>query len=81
MARFDGIHFKTFEEVDARGLNSGKIISVFEDSKGNIWLGTESAGILLIDPQGKLARLGESGTGAESRLLTVCEDRSGAVWI
>src|SRR2546421_1803203 len=81
LTRFDGIHFKTFEEVDVRGVNSGKIINLFEDTKGNIWIGTESAGILILDPQGKLTSLSESETGAESRLVTLCEDPSGAVWI
>src|SRR5436190_310117 len=72
LARFDGIHFRTFEDVDARGLNRGKIVSLFEDTNGSIWIGTETAGILILDSGGKLTRLGETGAGAERKLVTAC---------
>src|SRR5438552_16472279 len=43
LARFDGIHFKTFDDTDAPGLNSGKIVRLCEDSRGYLWIGTEAA--------------------------------------
>jgi len=42
LGRFDGIHFNTFDETDAAGVSSGKISSLFEDSRGKIWAGTAS---------------------------------------
>src|SRR6267378_922791 len=54
LARFDGIHFKTFDETDAPGLNSGKILGLFEDSRGNLWIGTETEGILVLNKEGKI---------------------------
>jgi ligand-binding sensor domain-containing protein/signal transduction histidine kinase len=81
LARFDGIHFKTFDKIDAPGLNSGKIFGLFEDSRGNVWIGTETEGILVADRQGKLTRLKDAGTGLEGKLVTICEDSSGAIWL
>src|SRR5258706_11257034 len=80
LARFDGIHFKTFDETDAPGLNSGKILGLFEDSRGNLWIGTETEGILIADKQGKISRLKDAGRGLEGKLGTICEDSSGAIW-
>src|SRR5947208_13792776 len=57
LARFDGIHFNTFDEADAPGLSSGKIVRLFEDSRGNLWVGTETEGIMIVDRQGKVSRL------------------------
>src|SRR2546425_7496940 len=42
LARFDGIHFETFDENNTPGLNGSKIVKLFEDSRGNIWIGTET---------------------------------------
>src|ERR1051325_1004153 len=49
LARFDGIHFKTFDESDTPGLNSSKIDVLFEDSRENLWIGTETEGVLIVD--------------------------------
>ncbi len=81
LARFDGIHFKTFNETDAPGLNSGKILGLFEDSRGNVWIGTDTEGILIADKEGKITSLKEAGKGLEAKLVTICEDSSGAIWL
>src|SRR5438093_704802 len=81
LARFDGIHFKTFDETDAPGLNSGKILGLFEDSRGNVWIGTDTEGILIADKEGKITSLKEAGKGLEAKLVTICEDSSGAIWL
>ncbi len=78
LARFDGLRFKTYDEKDVPGLN-GKIVKLFEDSRGNLWVGTESAGILLAGKDGKVTRLLLGKEGAARRLVTACEDSSGGV--
>src|SRR2546426_10852007 len=61
LARFDGIHFKTFDESE---LNSRKIVKLFEDSHTNLWVGTETGEIVLVK-QGKAIRpdLGRGRSG------------------
>jgi len=49
LARFDGVHFEKFYDANTPGLNSTKIVRLFEDSHTNFWIGTENAGIVLVD--------------------------------
>ena len=79
LARFDGIHFETFDENNTPGLEGSRIIKLFEDSRGNLWIGTDTA-ILVADPQGKIGRVERTG-GQEGLLVTICEDLSGGIWL
>lgn len=80
LVRFDGIRFTVFDESNTPGLKSSRIVSLFEDSRSNLWVGTETAGVALVkDGQITSLRLGQ-GT-REGRLAAACEDASGAVWL
>src|SRR5438552_8414548 len=48
LARFDGLHFTIFDEGNTPGLNSSRIVKLFEDSHRNLWIGTETAGVVLV---------------------------------
>ena len=50
LARFDGMVFKTFHESD---LTSCKIVKLFEDGRTNLWIGTETSGVIIVGPDGK----------------------------
>jgi signal transduction histidine kinase/ligand-binding sensor domain-containing protein len=53
---------------------------LFEDSRTNLWVGTDNAGVVLIkDGQVQTVNLGATGHG--SRLTSACEDTNGAVWL
>ena len=39
LVRFDGIRFTVFDESNTRGLNSDRIVHLFEDSQANLWIG------------------------------------------
>lgn len=80
LARFDGLRFTTFDEANTPELNSSRIIKVFEDSRTNLWLGTESAGVFLART-GQVARVALADAGAEGRVTGICEDSTGAVWL
>jgi ligand-binding sensor domain-containing protein/signal transduction histidine kinase len=94
LVRFDGQRFAVFDESNTPGLNSGRIVKVFEDSTSGLWVGTETAGIQRIK-DGQVTwpasvRSGQSGQvfstgigqgGFESRLMSACEDASGGVWL
>lgn len=51
--RYDGIRFKVFrpQEGNDGSLSDGYILSLHEDRKGNIWIGTLSGGLNLYDRQ------------------------------
>src|SRR6266545_2022209 len=48
LVRFDGIRFTVFDENNTPGLNSGRIVLLFEDSQSNFWIGTETTGVVLV---------------------------------
>jgi ligand-binding sensor domain-containing protein/signal transduction histidine kinase len=80
LVRFDGRRFYVFDESNTPGLNSSRIARLFEDSRGQLWIGTESGGIAALK-QGQITSLGIGQFANERRLAAACEDRAGAVWL
>ena len=48
LVRFDGNHFTVFNEYNTPGLNSDRIVYLFEDGHTNLWIGTDTAGVALV---------------------------------
>ncbi|MBP6658754.1 MAG: hypothetical protein KA284_12920, partial [Bacteroidia bacterium] len=62
------------------GLIHFHVVSVFEDSKGNLWFGTARGGLYLFD--GKEFKLFTTNDGlADNTVLCYAEDRSGRIWM
>jgi signal transduction histidine kinase/ligand-binding sensor domain-containing protein len=81
LARFDGIHFKTFNDGNTPGLDSTTITRLFEDSRGNLWIGTENGGVVMVDKKGILTRVNLGSDATQSRLVDICEDQAGIVFL
>ena len=81
LVRFDGIRFKIFDEANTPGLGSGEIVYLFEDSRRNLWVGTQTAGVFLIKKDGSVKGVDLGRGSREGRLMSVCEDPGGAVWL
>ncbi len=80
LVRFDGSRFTVFDESNTPGLNSSRIVYLFEDSQKNLWVGTETDGAVVIkDGQVKSLNIGRGRR--EGRLVSVCEDAEGAIWL
>src|SRR5262249_3561108 len=43
LVRFDGNHFTVFSQMNTPGLSSDRIVYLFEDTRTNLWVGTESS--------------------------------------
>jgi ligand-binding sensor domain-containing protein len=80
LVRFDGIRFTVFDESNTEGLNTSRIVYLFEDSRKNLWVGTEMAGVVLIK-DGQIKSLDIGRGSREGRLVAACEDANGAVWL
>src|SRR5207249_5267433 len=80
LVRFDGIRFTVFDENNTPELGSSRIVSLFEDSRSNLWIGTETAGVALVK-DGRVISLDIGRGTQEGRLMAACEDTSGAVWL
>ena len=80
LVRFDGSRFAVFDENNTPGLGSGRIVRLFEDSHTNFWVGTDTAGVALIQ-NGRVKNFQIGRSGHEGRLTSICEDSTGAVWL
>jgi ligand-binding sensor domain-containing protein/signal transduction histidine kinase len=78
LARFDGKRFTVFDEDTTPGLGSGPIVSLFEDSRSNLWIGNEGSGVVCAGDGGLVVSL---GIGRGRGYLRMCEDASGAIWV
>ena len=76
LVRFDGIHFTLFNVNNTPGLPSDRIVYLFEDSRTNLWVGTESAGFTMIT-SGTIKNFGTQNGGG--KIISAMEDSSG-VW-
>src|SRR6266853_801844 len=45
LARFDGLRFSAFDESNTPELNASPIVKLFEDSHGNLWIGTDGGDV------------------------------------
>jgi len=45
LARFDGMRFVVFDTANTPNLKSNRIIALFEDRGGTLWIGTETGGL------------------------------------
>lgn len=83
LARFDGQRCTVFDEENTPGLKSSPIMVLFEDSHGNLWIGTQTAGTVIMR-NGRIIVPGKGelpAGGIERRLIAMCEDADGAVWL
>lgn len=81
LVRFDGVKFTTFDEGNTPGLESSRIVHLFEDSRSNLWVGTESAGVLIIDSSGHIHKAETENGQPAVHPISACEDATGAVWL
>jgi ligand-binding sensor domain-containing protein/signal transduction histidine kinase len=79
LVRFDGNQFTVFNEFNTPGLNSDRIVYLFEDSHTNLWIGTDSGGVAMAK-DGRITNFQIGGAGHEGRLLYAFEDAKGMVW-
>ncbi len=56
LTRFDGTRFTLFRSLAQQGPSSDRILSLLEDERRRLWIGTEDAGVSLLD-NGQFSRL------------------------
>src|SRR5438270_10696798 len=73
LARFDGLHFSTFDESNTPLLGSAKAVKLFEDSRANLWIATDNAGLFVAGSDGQLSRQHLGDPSAEGPAVNICE--------
>jgi signal transduction histidine kinase/ligand-binding sensor domain-containing protein len=79
LVRFDGNRFTVFNQNNTPGLNSDRIVYLFEDSRTNLWIGTDTAGVALVQ-DGKVRNFDPGRAGHEGRIVYAYEDSTNSVW-
>jgi len=86
--RFDGYNIKVYktEPNDSNSIASNYVISIFEDSKGNLWAGTDGGGLNLYNRDKEnfirfLNNPNNQNSLSQNRVNSICEDDSGNIWL
>lgn len=88
---YDGRSFKFINEETAgieTGLDRFHVRCIFEDSRGNLWIGNNGLGVLLYDGQAVANFTEQRGLGIRdvgpsgplSRIFSIAEDAAGNIW-
>ncbi len=88
LVKYDSENYITYkyDPEDANTISFDDIVSVYEDSKGNLWVGTWGGGLNMFDTRRKtfkrfLSNPAEKNSIADNIVWSVCEDRDGMIWI
>jgi signal transduction histidine kinase/ligand-binding sensor domain-containing protein len=78
LARFDGNKFTPFDEMNTPGLVSDRIVFLFQDRQTNLWIGTQSSGLAVIQ-NGKI-RSFEKETAGIGPVTAASQDAANDVY-
>lgn len=81
LVRFDGIVFETLNRSKDPKLPFVSARRVFEDSRGNLWIGSNDEGVTVMKKDGSLQYYDTSLGLPNNSIRAFCEDKSGNVWI
>ncbi|MGB5720278.1 MAG: two-component regulator propeller domain-containing protein, partial [Woeseiaceae bacterium] len=86
--RYDGFDFKIFahDPDDPLSISDESVRTVFEDSSGTLWIGTDAGGLSRYDPDKEtftnyLHDPADARSIADNRVRAIYEDSAGRLWI
>ncbi|MEY4918124.1 MAG: hypothetical protein RL616_2037 [Verrucomicrobiota bacterium] len=80
LARFDGVHFKVFDDKNTPELRSSRITSLFEAADGMLWIGTESGDVSQCK-DGRFSAVPLHGNWSGRKIYAITADDAGDVWL
>ncbi|HVM47522.1 MAG TPA: two-component regulator propeller domain-containing protein [Candidatus Acidoferrum sp.] len=81
VARFDGMHFRTFNAGNTPALGSGRIRFLFQGRDGVLWLAPQEGGLVRLE-NGNFSPVVMSAPGAVRMACSqVAEEAFGALWL
>ncbi len=80
LVRFDGVRFAVFNKRSVKALKSNYILTLFEDSHGNLWIGTNGGGLTRYKDNRFQTFTRKEGLGGNI-VLALTETPDGSLWI
>ncbi len=80
LLRFDGVQFTVFNPGNSRGLRNGRIIELFEDDFGTVWIGHETGEVTELK-NGVFTPVQFKPSRPDTSLIDINMDARGDVWI
>ncbi len=77
LARFNGISFTVFDISNSPGLASNRILSLFEDTQGRLWIGHQDDGVSLYEN----GQFRSFKALKDHSVITINEDAGGVIWL
>ncbi|HEY4247924.1 MAG TPA: two-component regulator propeller domain-containing protein [Lacunisphaera sp.] len=79
LSRFDGLHFQTFDVANTPSFRDERITSLFEDTRGTLWIGHDSGDVTCYR-DGRFEAFSK-GSGPGESVYAITEDDRGKVWL
>ena len=80
LVKFDGVEFSTISRSTSKDYGFVSVRSILQDSRGNIWLGSNDEGLQKVSEEGNKLYTIENGLPNNS-VRALCEDADGNIWI
>lgn len=84
LVRFDGLNTRNYapSEIQTDYFKSTRPLLIFEDSKKELWIGTDVGALMIYDrPMDRFQVVNDSTTSIKSRLFCQVEDKDGSFWL
>jgi ligand-binding sensor domain-containing protein len=88
LVRYDGLNYKTFtyDPENPESISFDDVISLFEDSNGNLWIGTWGGGLNMLDAKRKSFKRFIYDPSVEDGITdniiwAITEDTNGSIWL
>jgi len=88
LIRFDGRNYKvyTYDPENPGSISFNDVVSIFEDSKNNLWIGTWGGGLnMLNEARTKFKRFvndpSDKNSIGDNIIWSITEDKNGNIWI
>ena len=80
LVKFDGVEFTILNRSTNKDLGIVSVRTILQDSRGNLWLGSNDEGLHKISENGSKLYTVENGLPNNS-VRAICEDKNGNIWV